>query len=144
MIHLLAEPLHHPALLVGRGSHRRGVGRDPCLDVDERGALGLLESGDLLLEVPLGAIEIVREAAQPLLEATGLKAGRDFVDSPEDRRRMKNSYTTVHYHQPSDQITPARPPTGAPPDLRLPARPSSAGAPRAAAPHLPMSNASTR
>lgn len=36
--------------------------------------------------------------------AAYLKAGRDFVDRPEDRRRMKASYTTVHYHQPSDEV----------------------------------------
>jgi len=36
--------------------------------------------------------------------AAYFKAGRDFVDRPEDRRRMKASYTTVHYHQPSDEI----------------------------------------
>ena len=36
--------------------------------------------------------------------AAYFKAGRDFVDRPEDRRRMKASYTTVHYHQPSDEV----------------------------------------
>lgn len=36
--------------------------------------------------------------------AAYFKAGRDFVDRPEDRRRMKASYTTVHYHQPSDEL----------------------------------------
>ncbi len=38
--------------------------------------------------------------------AAYFKAGRDFVDRPEDRRRMKNSYTTVHYHQPTDELAP--------------------------------------
>jgi Zn-dependent M28 family amino/carboxypeptidase len=33
-------------------------------------------------------------------------AGRDFLDRPEERRRMKGSYTTVHYHQPSDEVAP--------------------------------------
>lgn len=36
--------------------------------------------------------------------AAYLKAGKDFLDRPEDRRRMKGSYTTVHYHQPSDEM----------------------------------------
>ncbi len=36
--------------------------------------------------------------------AAYLKAGKDFLDRPEDRRRMKGSYTTVHYHQPTDEI----------------------------------------
>lgn len=34
------------------------------------------------------------------------KAGKDFLDRPEDRVRMKASYTTVHYHQPTDQLAP--------------------------------------
>lgn len=38
--------------------------------------------------------------------AAYFKAGRDFVDRPEERRRMKGSYTTVHYHQPSDEVAP--------------------------------------
>lgn len=38
--------------------------------------------------------------------AAFFKAGKDFLDRPEDRRRMKASYTTVHYHQPSDEIAP--------------------------------------
>lgn len=36
--------------------------------------------------------------------AAYFKAGRDFLDRPADRRRMKASYTTVHYHQPSDEL----------------------------------------
>jgi Zn-dependent M28 family amino/carboxypeptidase len=32
------------------------------------------------------------------------KGGHDFRDRPEDRRRMKASYTAVHYHQPTDEI----------------------------------------
>jgi Zn-dependent M28 family amino/carboxypeptidase len=36
--------------------------------------------------------------------AAYFKAGKDFLDRPEDRKRMKNSYTTVHYHQPTDQL----------------------------------------
>ncbi len=36
--------------------------------------------------------------------AAYFKAGKDFLDKPEDRRRMKNSYTTVQYHQPNDEL----------------------------------------
>jgi hypothetical protein len=36
--------------------------------------------------------------------AAYFKAGKDFLDRPEDRKRMKDSYTTVHYHQPTDQL----------------------------------------
>lgn len=38
--------------------------------------------------------------------AAYFKAGKDFLDRPEDRKRMKASYTTVHYHQPSDELAP--------------------------------------
>jgi Zn-dependent M28 family amino/carboxypeptidase len=48
-----------------------------------------------------------------------LKAGRDFLDRPEDRRRMKDSYTAVHYHQPSDEIAPWWNLAGAVEDTRL-------------------------
>jgi Zn-dependent M28 family amino/carboxypeptidase len=36
--------------------------------------------------------------------AAYFKAGRDFIDRPEERRRMKSSYTTVHYHQVTDEL----------------------------------------
>lgn len=36
--------------------------------------------------------------------AAFFKAGREFFDRPADRRRMKASYTTVHYHQPTDEM----------------------------------------
>ena len=32
------------------------------------------------------------------------KAGNDFLESTESRRRVKLSYTNIHYHQPSDQF----------------------------------------
>lgn len=51
--------------------------------------------------------------------AAYFKAGRDFVDQPENRRRMKASYTTVHYHQPSDEIAPWWNFQGAADDLQL-------------------------
>ncbi|HEB52655.1 MAG TPA: M28 family peptidase [bacterium] len=36
--------------------------------------------------------------------AAYFKAGSEFLDQPQGRRRMKASYTTVHYHQPSDEL----------------------------------------
>lgn len=36
--------------------------------------------------------------------AAYFKAGSEFLDRPADRKRMKASYTTVHYHQPTDQL----------------------------------------
>ncbi len=51
--------------------------------------------------------------------AAYFKAGREFVDRPEDRRRMKASYTTVHYHQPSDEIAAWWNLAGAVADLEL-------------------------
>src|SRR5204863_4287353 len=48
-----------------------------------------------------------------------LKAGNDFTDRREDRRRMKASYTAVHYHQPTDQIAPWWNLQGAVEDTRL-------------------------
>ena len=36
--------------------------------------------------------------------AAYFKAGSEFLDRPADRKRMKASYTTVHYHQPTDEL----------------------------------------
>ncbi|MCK5940525.1 MAG: M28 family peptidase [Planctomycetes bacterium] len=36
--------------------------------------------------------------------AAVFKAGSEFLDRPADRKRMKASYTTVHYHQPTDEM----------------------------------------
>ncbi|MEZ6036363.1 MAG: M28 family peptidase [Planctomycetota bacterium] len=36
--------------------------------------------------------------------AAYFKGGHDFVKDPANRKRMKASYTTVHYHQPSDEL----------------------------------------
>ncbi|MEC8252349.1 MAG: M28 family peptidase [Planctomycetota bacterium] len=36
--------------------------------------------------------------------AAYFKAGSEFYDRPADRKRMKASYTTVHYHQPTDEL----------------------------------------
>jgi len=38
--------------------------------------------------------------------AAYFKAGSSFLDRPEDRKRMKASFTTIHYHQPSDELAP--------------------------------------
>ncbi|HIE69255.1 MAG TPA: M28 family peptidase [Planctomycetes bacterium] len=36
--------------------------------------------------------------------AAYFKAGKEFLDQPAGRKRMKASYTAVHYHQPTDQL----------------------------------------
>jgi len=51
--------------------------------------------------------------------AAYLKAGNDFVDRRDDRRRMKASYTATHYHQPSDEMAPWWNLDGAVDDVRL-------------------------
>lgn len=51
--------------------------------------------------------------------AAYFKAGKDFLDRPEDRKRMKASYTTVHYHQPTDQLAPWWNLDGAVADLQI-------------------------
>lgn len=51
--------------------------------------------------------------------AAYFKAGREFLDRPEDRRRMKASYTTTHYHKPSDELAPWWRLDGAAADLQL-------------------------
>lgn len=47
------------------------------------------------------------------------KAGNDFLDRPEDRRRMKASYTAVHYHQVTDEMAKWWNLHGAAADVRL-------------------------
>ncbi len=51
--------------------------------------------------------------------AAYFKAGKDFLDRPEDRRRMKASYTATSYHKPSDEIAPWWRLDGAAADVRL-------------------------
>jgi hypothetical protein len=51
--------------------------------------------------------------------AAYFKAGKDFLDQPDNRRRMKNSYTTVHYHQPTDEMAAWWNLTGAVADLEV-------------------------
>jgi Zn-dependent M28 family amino/carboxypeptidase len=53
------------------------------------------------------------------IPAMYLKAGNDFVDRPDDRRRMKASYILTHYHQPNDELAPWWNLGGAVADLQL-------------------------
>jgi Zn-dependent M28 family amino/carboxypeptidase len=47
------------------------------------------------------------------------KAGTDFVDRPDVKRRVQLSYTALHYHQPSDQFDARWDLSGAVEDARL-------------------------
>lgn len=47
------------------------------------------------------------------------KAGSDFLEDGDKRRRIKQAYTTFHYHQPSDQFDERWKLEGAVDDLRL-------------------------
>ena len=47
------------------------------------------------------------------------KAGGDFLENGEGRRRLKASFTTTNYHQPSDELDPRWRLEGAVEDLRL-------------------------
>jgi Zn-dependent M28 family amino/carboxypeptidase len=51
--------------------------------------------------------------------AAYFKAGTAFLDNPEGRNRVKAMYTTVHYHQPSDEFDPRWRLDGAVDDMRL-------------------------
>jgi Zn-dependent M28 family amino/carboxypeptidase len=51
--------------------------------------------------------------------AAYFKAGNDFVDRREDRRRLKQTYTALNYHQPSDEMGPWWNLQGAVDDARL-------------------------
>ena len=57
--------------------------------------------------------------AQVGVPSAYFKAGGDFLENREGRQRLKASYTTVHYHQPSDQYDPRWLLDGAAADLRL-------------------------
>jgi Zn-dependent M28 family amino/carboxypeptidase len=70
---------------IAAGMHRR-------IEPDSNPDLGLFYRSDHFNFARIG------------VPAAYFKAGRDFVDRPEDRRRSKASYTTVHYHQPSDEL----------------------------------------
>lgn len=47
------------------------------------------------------------------------KAGTDFVDDPKTKRSVQLAYTTLHYHQPSDQFDSRWDLSGAVEDARL-------------------------
>lgn len=53
------------------------------------------------------------------IPAAYLKAGSAFRDRPEDRKRMKASYTATQYHQPNDELADWWNLDGAVADLRL-------------------------
>ena len=67
-LELLAQPDHGLALLVGGRAELGRLRLEPRLDVGDRLPVPLAEVGELRLEVALRALEIVGEAAQPLLE----------------------------------------------------------------------------
>lgn len=47
------------------------------------------------------------------------KGGKEFLDRPTERKRMKMSYETTHYHQPSDEIAKWWKFDGAVSDMRI-------------------------
>lgn len=89
--------------LAARVAQRRGRRIEPDSNPD----LGLFYRSDHFNFARIG------------VPAAYFKAGRDFLDRREDRRRMKQSYTAVHYHQPSDQMAPWWNLDGAVDDVRL-------------------------
>ena len=68
------------------------VGRNRKVQPDANPDLGLFYRSDHFNFARIG------------VPAAYFKAGREFLDRPADRRRMKASYTAVHYHQPSDEM----------------------------------------
>ena len=67
-LELLAEPDHGLPLLVARRSELGRLALDPRLDVGDRLLLALGQPGELRLEVALGALEVVGDPLQPLVE----------------------------------------------------------------------------
>ncbi len=57
--------------------------------------------------------------AQVGVPSSYFKAGGDFLENREGRQRLKASYTTVHYHQPTDELDPRWNLDGAVADVRL-------------------------
>lgn len=68
--------------------------RDRRIEPDSNPDLGLFYRSDHFNFARIG------------VPAAYFKAGSDFVDRPEERKRMKASYTAVHYHQVSDEMAP--------------------------------------
>ena len=92
-LELLAEAHDRPPLLVARRPELRCLALDPRLDVGDRLLLPLGEAGELRLEVALGAVEIVGDSLQPLVEPS-LDVGervRRGLRSPAARARRRSS-----------------------------------------------------
>ena len=84
-------------------AERRGRRVDP----DKQGDLGLFYRSDHFSFARVG------------VPSAYFKAGSDFLENPEGRRRLKASYTATHYHQPSDELDPRWNLDGAVADLQL-------------------------
>ena len=82
-LELLAEAQHGLLLLVGRRAELRRLRLEAGLDVGDRLAVPLLEPRELRLEVALRPVEVLREAAEPLLEPA-LGPG-ELLDEPLGR-----------------------------------------------------------
>jgi Zn-dependent M28 family amino/carboxypeptidase len=84
-----------------------------------RSELGLTVAPDLWPEEQLFVRSDHFNFARIGVPSAYFKGGIDFRDRPEDRRRMKASYTAVHYHQPTDEIAQWWNLHGAVEDMRL-------------------------
>jgi Zn-dependent M28 family amino/carboxypeptidase len=51
--------------------------------------------------------------------AAYFKSGHEFLDNPDGKKRVKAMWTTVHYHQPSDEYDARWDLGGAADDVRL-------------------------
>lgn len=81
--------------------------RGRILEPDQQADLGLFYRSDHFSFARIG------------VPAAYFKAGHDFYESSEGRNRVKNMYTSVHYHQPSDQFDERWNLDGAVADTRL-------------------------
>ncbi|MGE3879897.1 MAG: M28 family peptidase, partial [Planctomycetota bacterium] len=83
------------------------IGRGRRIEPDKQPDLGLFYRSDHFSFAQVG------------VPSAYFKAGADFVENTEGRRRLKASYTAVNYHQPSDELDPRWRLEGAVDDLRL-------------------------
>lgn len=81
--------------------------RGRVIEPDSRPDLGLFYRSDHFNFARIG------------VPAAFFKAGNDFLDQPANRKRMKASYTNVHYHQPTDELAKWWNFTGAANDMRI-------------------------
>lgn len=81
--------------------------RGRVLEPDQQTDLGLFYRSDHFSFARIG------------VPAAYFKAGHDFFENSEGRNRVKNAYTTVHYHQPSDEFDERWNLDGAVADTRL-------------------------